>query len=405
MAADFWVEIANPVRVLRHTFNGSEVVSRYDDANPRDPIPTEVRAMVLHGTTGTQTAFMQKQLVRRSAQFNIAIDPASWTLAGLGMKIGAEVVDYRLSRRIGYWSGAGLSENLPRNASQQQAPPDRAQLLALLEDEPSSPDALPVAQWVIFNTPDGPAVEKAAEVILQEHAYSTNLVILCEELERLRPRCSQKLLEALLEKNPSAEVRGNACFTLAILRKDEANYGLNQKATAAAEKLFQRVIKDFGRIKRNGKRLDDLARPELAELQRLTIGKPAPETQGQDFEGDPIKLGDYRGNVVLLIFWGQCGGCRPQVPPLLELLDRLKGKPFAIVGVYCDNDPAKAKAIAQESGMIWPSILDGRSGPVSSAWNNQCWPCFNLVDSRGIIRYRHVSEVRITEAVKALMNE
>ena len=148
-----------------------------------------------------------------------------------------------------------------------------------------------------------------------------------------------------------------------------------------------------------------LARPELAELQRLTIGKPAPETQGQDFEGDPIKLGDYRGNVVLLIFWGQCGGCRPQVPPLLELLDRLKGKPFAIVGVYCDNDPAKAKAIAQESGMIWPSILDGRSGPVSSAWNNQCWPCFNLVDSRGIIRYRHVSEVRITEAVKALMNE
>jgi hypothetical protein len=93
------------------------------------------------------------------------------------------------------------------------------------------------------------------------------------------------------------------------------------------------------------------------------------------------------------------------VPPLLELLDRLNGKPFAILGVYCDDDPAKAKAIAEESGMVWSSILDSRSGPVSTAWHNQAWPCFDIVDSKGIIRYRHVSEIRVSEAVNALVNE
>jgi hypothetical protein len=70
----------------------------------------------------------------------------------------------------------------------------------------------------------------------------------------------------------------------------------------------------------------------MNELRRLTIGHPAPETEGEDLEGRPMKLSDYRGQVVLLIFWGECGGCRPQTPPLLKLLERLKGKPFAIVG-------------------------------------------------------------------------
>lgn len=117
MAADFWVEKANPIRVLKLGYNGSEVVSKYDDANPRDPIPTKVSEMWSHGTTGTQTAFSRREIARRSAQFDIAVDPASWTLAGLGMRIGTDVVDYRISRSIGYWTGVGLSENLPRNTN------------------------------------------------------------------------------------------------------------------------------------------------------------------------------------------------------------------------------------------------------------------------------------------------
>lgn len=258
---------------------------------------------------------------------------------------------------------------------------------------------------MIFNTPDGPDVDKAAEVILQEHVQDTNLLFLCQELERLRPRSSRKLLEAMLNKNPSAEVRGNACFTLGTLRKDEANYGQNQKAMATAETLFERVIRDFGRVKRNGSRLDDLARTELAELRQLTIGKPAPETKGEDFDGRSVKLGDCRGNVVLLIFWGECGGCRPEMPRLRELIDRLSGKPFVIVGIYCDEDLDKARSIAQEMQMTWPSIADGRSGPISTAWHNRAWPSFDIIDSKGIIRYRNLSEIRIGEAVNSLLEE
>ncbi len=35
-----------------------------------------------------------------------------------------------------------------------------------------------------------------------------------------------------------------------------------------------------------------------------TVGKPAPEIEGEDIEGNSFKLSDYRGKVVVLDFWG-----------------------------------------------------------------------------------------------------
>ena len=35
-----------------------------------------------------------------------------------------------------------------------------------------------------------------------------------------------------------------------------------------------------------------------------TVGKAAPEIEGEDIDGEKFKLSDYRGKVVLLDFWG-----------------------------------------------------------------------------------------------------
>jgi peroxiredoxin len=402
--ADFWLETANPVHVLRYTFNGSEVVSYYDDSNPKDPLPVEVVEMFLHGTTGTQTAFSSTRIIRRNARFNISIDPASWTLAGLGMKIGTDVVDYRIHRSIGYWTGSGLSENLPSKTNKAQSPPDGIAMLDLLVNWPDSPEAAQAAQWVLLNTPDGPDVEKAADVLFQSHIRDTNLVFLAQELERLRHRCSRRLLEAMLQKNPSSAVRGNACLALATMRKADAKYGQNQQAASDARQLFERVISEFGRVQRNSTSLADLAKPELLELQRLTLGKPAPQIEGQDLDGQPLRFSDYRGQVVLLVFWCNCGGCVPDMTPLVKLLGRFSGKPFAILGVYCDDDgPSKANSLAQELGMTWPSFNDGRTGPISTAWNNHSWPSFQLIDANGRIRSRNIEERRLEQALADVM--
>ena len=42
----------------------------------------------------------------------------------------------------------------------------------------------------------------------------------------------------------------------------------------------------------------------LGELRDLGIGKPCPEIAGEDIDGKPFKLGDYKGKVVVIDFWG-----------------------------------------------------------------------------------------------------
>ncbi|GIW70969.1 MAG: hypothetical protein KatS3mg102_0511 [Planctomycetota bacterium] len=53
-----------------------------------------------------------------------------------------------------------------------------------------------------------------------------------------------------------------------------------------------------------------------------------------DLAGEPLRLRDFRGQVVLVDIWGTwCPPCRAEIPHLIELYQRYKGKGFAIVGL------------------------------------------------------------------------
>ena len=62
----------------------------------------------------------------------------------------------------------------------------------------ASPEALQAATWILLNTPDGPEVEQAADVLLREHTCNTNLVYLTES--KLGPYASRS---ARIYKCPS----------------------------------------------------------------------------------------------------------------------------------------------------------------------------------------------------------
>lgn len=396
-ATDYWIDKTRPERLIQQAFGLDLTKSRYDAANLDDPIPVEVNATrFINGAL-----FGISRLVRSSAKYNVPVDPASFTLAGLNMEVGTDVLDSRLSRSLGYWTGAGLSSSPPaKKAANSPAPPKQEDMLAWLEYNPSSPEALQCAAWLILNTPDGPMVQKAAEVILQNHTRDTNLVYFCQQLERLRPGCSKPLFEAILKDNPSLEVRGNACFSLATLLKSEAKYGQNKEATAQAVKYYERVIGEFGAVKQRGYSLAELARPELRELRELSIGKPAPNTEGVDLEGQPLKLSSYRGRVVVLVFWWDSF---TEVRDYLKLQDKMEGKPFALIGVY--GDDASTKHDKYREMVNWPSFRDGRDGPIASLWNVHSWPDVWVLDRHGIIRYRDVRWGDLEDAVNKLLLE
>ena len=116
---------------------------------------------------------------------------------------------------------------------------------------------------------------------------------------------SELVLRTVLDKHAARAVQGQACLNLAKLLRRRADQLSDPSAKEAvqartqSEELFERAADQYSdAIGNNAKR-------ELYTLRFLSIGKVAPDIQGEDQDGRQLKLSDYRGKVVLLDFWSQ----------------------------------------------------------------------------------------------------
>jgi len=123
--------------------------------------------------------------------------------------------------------------------------------------------------------------------------------------------------------------------------------------------------------------------------------------------GGEIRLADYRGKVVAVVFWATwCGPCMAAVPQERELIKRMRGKPFALIGVDGDDDRARAAEVMTKESMTWPSIWNGgASGGIAEKFGVRGWPTLYLLDARGVIRYRNVYRETLDKAVDKLVAE
>jgi hypothetical protein len=135
---------------------------------------------------------------------------------------------------------------------------------------------------------------------------------LCQALSYSTDQVSETLFRVLLEKDSRPEVQGLASLALAqVLKRRLEMTPAGSEATASqvraeSEKLLRRASDQFGNVKlAGGGTVGDKARLELDDILHLSVGKVAPEIEGQDQDGKRFKLSDYRGKVVLLDFWHQ----------------------------------------------------------------------------------------------------
>ena len=162
------------------------------------------------------------------------------------------------------------------------------------------------------------------------------------------------------------------------------------RAEAAA--LYEQVVREDADvvIRDSLPTLGALAAGGLFKLRNLAVGQPAPELIGEDLDGRPIRLSDFRGKVVVLSFWATwCGPCMELVPEEKALVAALAGRPFVLVGVNGDRDEDRdqvRRTIAAE-GITWRSFRSGRAdGSIAERWAIDAWPTVYTIDARGIIR-------------------
>src|SRR6516165_2831332 len=214
--------------------------------------------------------------------------------------------------------------------------------LKLAEKYPKDPialDALIQAVWQVNGTPwpvelvgVDTARARAFELIQRDHIQSDKLGPLCQRVSYGFCKEYETFLSAVLAKNPHNKVQATVCLSLARflnhrlqrldlckeqpqLAKEFAGlFGREYlaqlqrqdrvEAIRKIEALFEQAAQKYGDVKLpGGDTVAERAKAELFGLRNLSVGKTAPDIEGDDQDGKRFKLSDYRGKVVLLDFW------------------------------------------------------------------------------------------------------
>jgi peroxiredoxin len=319
--------------------------------------------------------------------------------------------------------------------------------MALVEKNPKDPAAIEALVWVVIHTRPGKADSdtphnKALDVLLKDHLQSDKIAPVCRVLAfRISPK-NEATLRQILEKNRVAEVQGNACLALGNYLKNleetigdikespenrqqaEKFFGADvvkdllardgAKVAREKEDLFERVVKNYANVKYDKGKAGDVAAAELFEIRELAIGKVAPDFESQDTDGKKIKLSDFRGKVVFLDFWATwCGPCRDMIPHEKEMVERLHGKPFVLLGISGDEEKEDVTKFVAKEKMPWRQVWEaytpeGESGPLVAKWNIHAWPTIYIIDAKGVIRHKYLGSPGndvLDENVDALVKE
>ncbi len=297
----------------------------------------------------------------------------------------------------------------------------------------------------------------AWEILARDHARSDRIKqVLDWKLELYwASQGVEDLLHNASEQNPYREIRGLACYWLAQVLQARAQYvrfwalqppGLAQlygqrfgpqdldrvlkqdpKALEhRAARLYDRVITELPFIANNDRStqrppmilgqlaadLPAVARVRLDGLQRLSVGKPAPEIEGVDLDGKPMKLSNFRGKVVVLSIprFDNQGFADPPDQAAAErlavfrgLAPIIEGKPVALLGVAASRRDEHRKEV-QQSGLpirIWwdpdregqpdrlGRVWGPRPGPIRTDWD-AAEPNVYVIDAHGVIRHTHL---------------
>ena len=310
-------------------------------------------------------------------------------------------------------------------------------VLALAQKNPASKASFEIFSWIAMKGlfERGPVFTnriQAIELLAKYQATNSEVGPLCSFIGHRwiwhwRERPVVDFLEAVAKDNPDRANRGQAILSLGTLNvckaenlaqfeqwgsarfysasiakfdtTDLTQWGDSKSAANEAERQLEEVVAEYAdcrdlqpRDSKEQPRLKTEAENELVQLLHLSLGKTAPEIDGESIEVQEFKLSDSRGKITVLSFWASwCGPCMQLVPVERALTERMKGKPFTVVGV--DGDailPDARRAVANEK-MTWPSFWNGRGGPhgpISSAWNVSGWPTVYVLDANGIIRFK-----------------
>jgi len=253
---------------------------------PRIPV---CLALIALGTTlGAQDAG-PKQAVDASAQFN---------------KLQTEFRKASADWRRQQWEAARKNPRLPIRMVPTEIIHEFIPKFADAARQHAGTDAaIPFLTWLLTadRAPNNPHSKAALATLLSDHVTSAKLADAAASIPALGRTLGTRVVDdaiaKILAKNPHGLVKARIYYTRAsvVLRAQKVSKEAKAAALADMRKCIDLAPEsDFA----------SRAKGVLYEQEKLQIGMPVPDIEGEDLDGVAFRLSDYKGKVIMLDFWG-----------------------------------------------------------------------------------------------------
>ncbi len=116
-----------------------------------------------------------------------------------------------------------------------------------------------------------------------------------------------------------------------------------------------------------------VAAPSFRQGERSLAGRRAPDFAFQR-NGQPARLSDLRGHVVILHFWASwCPPCVEEAPALEALARAVEPAGVIVLGISADEDPQAYEQFLRDHGITFLNDRDP-SGKIAALYGTRLYP-------------------------------
>ena len=124
--------------------------------------------------------------------------------------------------------------------------------------------------------------------------------------------------------------------------------------------------------------------------QVASVGKPAPDFDTVDLQGNVWSLSKLRGKVVFVNFWATwCAPCREEMPAMQRLYVKMPKDKFEMIALFNNDKSDVAKNFVAKLGITFP-ILSDEFNFAGTKYGLTGLPETFIVDKQGVIREKYI---------------
>ena len=141
--------------------------------------------------------------------------------------------------------------------------------------------------------------------------------------------------------------------------------------------------------------------------QAPVIGKPAPEFELKNLDGQSVSLSDLKGQPVLINFWATwCTPCQDEMPHLQQIHDEWSDKGLVVLAINIGESHSEIEEFMQSQGLSLPVLLD-TGGSVTEKYNvlGIGIPTTFFLDKDGIIQEKIIGAFQNKAQIEKRLNQ